>query len=271
MQAASPSNARQRPTSPIRTRKNVPIPGFFRSPLKPKPRPIEQLSVRELHDLYDRNARVLSQPAPSTSTYVPRLQAEQARIEAQLLEKEGIDSIQRSLKQAKIVGEDDMNVDVPPTPPLGDTVETKRRIINKFTNPEANAAGPLKVGAFSFQEAVRLEQEAHALERERKQRIEEKRRRMGIPLEGEMLSKQEREARIWAFMNYKPTDSDLEDEEDDEEDDDFANWFEDDQDDGRKGQDIVEPDAEELTDIIRVDPSSPRVRYSTFYEPRDED
>jgi hypothetical protein len=67
--------------------------------------------------------------------------------------------------------------------------------------------------------------------------------------------------------NYKPTESDLEDDED--EDDDPANWFEDDQDDGRKGQDIIEPDEEDFSDIIRVDAS--RIQYSTFYEPRDED
>ena len=58
----------------------------------------------------------------------------------------------------------------------------------------------------------------------------------------------------------------MEDDSDDDDDDDPASWFEDDQDDGRKGQDIVEPD--DLSDIIRVDPS--RIHYSTFYQPRDE-
>jgi hypothetical protein len=57
-------------------------------------------------------------------------------------------------------------------------------------------------------------------------------------------------------------------EDDDSDDEDPASWFEDDQDDGRKGQDIVEPDFEDLSDIIRVDAS--RIHYSTFYEPRDE-
>ena len=72
-----------------------------------------------------------------------------------------------------------------------------------------------------------------------------------------------------SYRNHKPTESDLEDDEDDDDDDsddDPASWFEDDQDDGRKGQDIVEPDAEDLSDIIRIDES--RIRYSTFYEPR---
>lgn len=55
--------------------------------------------------------------------------------------------------------------------------------------------------------------------------------------------------------NYKPSDSDLEDDDDDDDDDDPANWFEDDQDDGRKGQDIVEPDDEDYSHIIRIDDS----------------
>lgn len=66
--------------------------------------------------------------------------------------------------------------------------------------------------------------------------------------------------------NQKPTDSDLENDDDDEDDDDPASWFEDDQDDGRKGQDIIEPDVEDLSDIIRIDES--RMHYNTFYEPR---
>ena len=53
--------------------------------------------------------------------------------------------------------------------------------------------------------------------------------------------------------NYKPSESDLEDDDDEDEDDDPASWFEDDQDDGRKGQDIIEPDFEDYSDIIDDD------------------
>lgn len=76
---------------------------------------------------------------------------------------------------------------------------------------------------------------------------------------------------MWAFMNHKPTDSDLEDdsEEDyDDEDEDPASWFVDQDEDGRKGQLIVEPDEEDYGDIIRTDTS--KVHYNTFYEPRTE-
>ena len=51
---------------------------------------------------------------------------------------------------------------------------------------------------------MQLEQEAEALERERRQRAEEKRLRMGKPTPDEVLTRQEREARMWAFM-YVPS------------------------------------------------------------------
>ena len=67
------------------------------------------------------------------------------------------------------------------------------------------------------------------------------------------------------FRNYKPSDSDLEDDNDnDSEDEDPSTWFIDDQDDGRKCQDIIEPDAEDMSDIIRVDTN--RIYYNTFSE-----
>ena len=66
--------------------------------------------------------------------------------------------------------------------------------------------------------------------------------------------------------SYKPTESDLEDddEEDDSDDDDPAGWFDDDQDDGRKGQDIIEPDYDDLSNIIRIDES--RIPQNNFFE-----
>lgn len=49
-----------------------------------------------------------------------------------------------------------------------------------------------------MQEAIEIEQRAHAQDLERRQRLEEKKRRMGASVKGE--TRQEREARIWAFM-----------------------------------------------------------------------
>lgn len=125
------------------------MPGF-RVPPKPKPPPIEELTIRELRDLYDRNTKILATPsvntlssgriikkriylprAPSTSTYVPRIMAEQAKIEAQLLELEGMQDIQVGLEVARISEEDEqMRVDAAPEQPR--PIEAKLRALDKF-------------------------------------------------------------------------------------------------------------------------------------------
>jgi len=144
------------------------------------------------------------------------------------------------------------------------------------------------VPRLSLEEAVELEQQAHAADLERKQRLLERREKQGLVTKnGGALTREEQEARIWAFMcdhplpissqqnlilmslspfrNYKPSDSDLEEGDDDNsEDEDPSTWFYDDQDDGRKGQDIIEPDVEDMSEIIRVDTS--RIYYNTFSE-----
>lgn len=51
-----------------------------------------------------------------------------------------------------------------------------------------------------MQEAIDLERQAFLQDKERQQRIVDKKRRLGMPIEGEVLSQEEREARIWAFM-----------------------------------------------------------------------
>ncbi|KAF8258838.1 hypothetical protein EI94DRAFT_1774080 [Lactarius quietus] len=235
------------------------MPGF-RAPPRPKPPPIGELTVRELRDLYDRNAKILATPAPSTSTYVPRIMAEQAKIEAQLLELEGMQDIQVGLKLARISEDEQMRVDVPPEQPR--PIEAKLRALDKFVRVPRHVQ-PAKrwCRACHFRKLLSFEQRAHAADLERKQRLLEKRQKAG-PRNGQ----EEQEARIWAFMNYKPSESDLEDDDGvDTDEDDPSTWFDDDQDDGRKDQDIIEPDVEDLSDIIRVDTS--RVYYNTCYEP----
>jgi len=176
-----------------------------------------------------------------------------------------MENIQARLKSTKIGGENDMNVDEP-NHPISRAIDAKRRVLSKY-NPEPLSGGQ-SVGSLSFQEAIELEQRAHTQDLERQRRLEEKRKRTGMPLQGEVLTKQEREARIWAFLNYKPSDSDLEDEDDEEDDEDPSTWFNDDQDDGIKGQHIIQPDSiDELSNIIRIDGT--KLHYSTFYEPRD--
>jgi len=61
-------------------------------------------------------------------------------------------------------------------------------------------AGSNGSGGMTFEEAVRIEQEAHAQDQLRQQQVEERRRKQGLPPKGEKLSKEEMEARMWAFM-----------------------------------------------------------------------
>ncbi|KAH7924029.1 hypothetical protein BV22DRAFT_1035617 [Leucogyrophana mollusca] len=253
----------QSPISPKRTRKPVMLPGF-RAPPKPKPKSVTQMTVRELHDQHDRNSKLLSSASASTSALVQRLSAEQAAIESRLMELEGVEEIRKKLKKTNINADEIMTVDEEPVPRV---IDAKQRALSRYAPISANGSG--HVGSLSLQEAVELEQRAHAQDIERQQRADDKKRRLGLPLKGEVLTRQEMEARMWAFMNYKPTDSDLEDmDEDEDSDEDPSTWFEDDQEDGVKGQDIIEPDLEELSSIIRIDEN--RLSYSTFYEPRGE-
>ncbi|KAF8745986.1 hypothetical protein AX14_004278 [Amanita brunnescens Koide BX004] len=257
--------ASRQPPSPMSYRRRQPVPAGFRPSSTSSHRPVSDMTLRELQNLHTLNAKILASPNASTSTYVQRVLAEQAAIESRLIELEGIESIRTKLRNTQIKGENDMSIDIPPEPPSSRIIEAKRKALAQYA-PNGNNDGISK-GSLSLQEAMDLERQAYLRDEERQQRITEKRRRLGIPAKGEILSREEREARIWAFMNYKPTESDMEDDDEDS-DDDPANWFEDDQDDGRKGQDIVEPDVDDYSDIIRVDES--KLHYSTFYEPRND-
>ncbi|KAJ8523511.1 hypothetical protein ONZ45_g34 [Pleurotus djamor] len=257
----SPTSPRS-PISPGRRKQSIPS-GFIAPPRQQ--RPIHEMTVRELQDLYHRNANILSSPDASSSRYSERIASEQAFIQERLVELEGVEVINTGLRRTQIKGEDDMAIDSPTEPPTSRTIEAKRKALSRFGS---STVTPSIVGSMSMEEAINLERQAHMQDLERQQRIREKKQKYGMPGSGEYLTREEREARIWAFMNYKPTDSDLEDEED-EEDDDPSTWFEDDQDDGRKGQDLVEPDLEDMSNIIRVDEAR-ALHYNTFYEPRDE-
>lgn len=105
-----------------------------------------------------------------------------------------------------------MKVDIPPELPVSRTIAAKQKalskfvgsliflLIPKFTSRQVPSHGITAPGVLSLQEAMNLEQQAHAREKERLERITERKRRLGMPIQGEILTKQEREARIWAFM-----------------------------------------------------------------------
>jgi hypothetical protein len=62
-----------------------------------------------------------------------------------------------------------------------------------------------KVPRLSLEEAVELEQQAHAADLERKRRLLEKREKQGLVTKnGGALTREEQEARIWAFMCDNP-------------------------------------------------------------------
>jgi len=61
-------------------------------------------------------------------------------------------------------------------------------------------AGSNGSSGMTFEEAARIEQEAHAQDQLRHQQAEERRRKQGLPPKGEKLSREDMEARLWAFM-----------------------------------------------------------------------
>ena len=143
-----------------------------------------------------------------------RLTVEQTAIEARLLELEGIEEIRNGLKHANINSDEIMPVDAPPAPRV---IDAKRRALSRYVCPcnratwlgdsFASCQAPLasnganrQVGSLSLQEAVELEQRAYAIDVERQQRSDDRKRRIGLPVKGEILSRQEMDTRIWAFM-----------------------------------------------------------------------
>jgi len=163
--------------------------------------------------------------------------AEQTRIEAQLLELEGMKDIQVGLELTHISEDEQMLVDKAPEPR---PIEAKLRALEKFVrvafkflpSPHPSfyrsslwACHPRvslcvtqydslsfqgssfgqqhgdNIPRLSIEEAVELEQQAHAADLERKRRLLERREKQGlVTVKGRALTREEQEARIWAFM-----------------------------------------------------------------------
>ncbi|KAI9000890.1 hypothetical protein BD414DRAFT_473025 [Trametes punicea] len=266
--------------SSTRTRRqNSDLPSFMRRPPKPDGVKnvininINKLSPRELEERYKRNARTLAETSTSSSTFIKQLEDQQAAIRVRLNEL-GVEDIRSQLEQTSIhdgQGQS-MNVDAAPgpsSPPPSEVkpIGAKQRALARWAGM-GNASG---TAAMSYEEADQILHDSFVREQEHKQKVLDRRRRRGEVIEGEQLTRAEMDARMWAFLTYKPSESDMEDEDEDEEDDEEqeegrpAWWDEDDQDDGIKGQDIVEPDYEDLSNIIRIDEA--RIPFSI---PRDE-
>jgi hypothetical protein len=130
-----------------------------------------------------------------------------------LIELDGMETINTGLKNTRIHGEGDMNVDLSPEPPVSRTLEAKRKALSQFVCfflpyynlyphswHQAPSTGIVTTGTLSLQEAIALERQAYIQGKEREERIADKKRRLGMPVKGEILTRKEREARIWAFM-----------------------------------------------------------------------
>lgn len=110
------------------------------------------MTLRELQDLHRLNTTILASPyvkiyrlehvhlirshsrGASTSTYVQRVQAEQAAVESRLIELDGMETINTGLKNTKIRGESDMIVDPPPEPPTSRALEAKKKALSRFVS-----------------------------------------------------------------------------------------------------------------------------------------
>lgn len=112
---------------------------------KPHARPLEQLSRRELLDLWNQNKKILDEPyreilsylsvyftynlrrTPSTSTYHQRILAEQSAIETVL----GMATLEDGLYRTHISQDESMDIPISSSPPSR-TVDAKRRAIGRY-------------------------------------------------------------------------------------------------------------------------------------------
>ncbi|KAH9943325.1 uncharacterized protein BXZ73DRAFT_74305 [Epithele typhae] len=260
------------PPSPTRTRRatNGEMPSFLRRPPKPDGvktilahANISGLSPAELQERFDHNARILAETSASSSAFIRQLEDQQAAIRERLSSAEvGVEGIRTRLEHTTIEDAPEaMSVDPrsptsasPPSEPR--PISAKEQVLARWNAKMAVQTGPAR--GMSADEAAQILRNTFKREQEHKQKVMDKKRRRGDILPGEQLTYAEKNARMLAFLNYKPTDSDMEDDDDDDDDDDDEDgqptWFdEDDQDDGVKGQDIVEPDYEDMANIIRID------------------
>lgn len=237
-------------SSPMKKTRQVPT--GFRAPPKPKFDPTK-LSERELRDTYRRNENILASSSPSAS-FVPRLQTEQTAIQTHL-EQLSRKDLEDNMGMLTVSG---------PSNPESSTLRTKRRILASYssaTDDTNHGSG----STFTVQQAMEIERKAHMADLERKQRVAARRLEHGLPGPDEQLTQKERNQRIWAFMNYRPTDSDMEDEDDDE---DSLSWLDEEEDESRRNPNAIDPDIpdyltpEELSNILCVDES--RYEHETF-------
>jgi hypothetical protein len=138
-------------------------------------------------------------------------------IRQRLLVLEGPDALSAALKNFHMAGDDDMLVEheLPEDPVSCRILQAKSRALAQYVratfwsvtaflifskDPTPKSPSKSKCICISIEEAMEIDKEAQAIEQRRRQRTNEKRKKLGLPIKGEVLSKEETEARIWAFM-----------------------------------------------------------------------
>jgi len=240
------------------------FPGFLKSK-REMLEPICQLSEQELNHQHDANARILGFVSPNKPRNPERLRqitVRQVQIEKRLEELKNareMDSITVGVENTSISAAEKMDVDNanPAEPKL---IGAKARALQEF---DRRMKGERTI---SPEEAFKLEGERNKADNEQR---EKRQSVQGLPQKDEKLTREQMASRINDFMNYKRSNSG--EGSDSDSDDDPANWFSDEKDIGINEQQIVQPDNEDYSGVIRIDETKAYSGYSTFYEPRDVD
>lgn len=126
-----------------------------------------------------------------------------------------MDDIRAGLASTHLSGDSAMPVDA--TEPMS-PITAKSRALARSVRPSytcytdisscysLQARQVSKASGFTMEEAMELERQAHIQDVKRQEELLEKRRRRGLPIKGEVLTRQEQEARIWAFMFVRNVD-----------------------------------------------------------------
>jgi len=236
-------------------------------------RPINKLSEPELRSqLAKINARMLASPNNNSTADDERMTTQQTKIEK--IEKllgdfekarqvESITAITADFENASISAVESMDVD-DVNPPEPKPISAKQRVLLQYGKRMSKTG---KVKMLPFDEAARLDQEGVEIDRQREEQRAKRRIERALSLKGGEHSRQEMDRLMQRFMNHKEiAESDSESDSDGP-----AAWFVDEEGEGIKGQQIVLPDPEDYSSVIRIDDAKAYTAYNTFYEPRDDD
>jgi len=239
------------------------------SPTSPRPRgsiflkprrkvtPICELSERDLRELSVYNLGILASSVrnPSTPGWLEQKTEEQVKI-MELLDalktNRAVEELSNMVGETSISAFERMIVDSGATSaPL--QISAKARALQKFELRVHRMCGRDKNGIEDNTTSRALMISPKEAEQIAKERLE---------LDRQLQIKREESKKL----SDAPNTCDM--ESDSEQDEDPANWFHDEEDDGIKGQQIVQPDQNDYSCVIRIDERNAYTGYNTFYEPK---